>query len=790
MKEFFSKIWAWVLKNKVVSIVIASVVTAGLACAIILPITLHHDHEFGTELSSNETQHWLECDCGEKKDVENHEAKATYSHNDTHHWKDCVDCGYDLTIAQHAYDQEIAEEAYFKEESSTTVTFFKTCVCGKVGTDTFTVNKAVGTLTGLTIIDKPYDGLAIETPTYTTNSNGIATVEYKIKDADDSTYTTTAPTNAGEYTVKVSIAANRVYTAISETKDFTISKCEISGLSQSFTYNKSNKQTVALPTSIVPESGISLELTFEDANVGASVIGVKVLKDSQETNNYEVKNCTATIDKKEIHIPSLLTKEYDGDEWGGFEYTFTTADGIISGDTVTISFDAGAQNEVVNAGTYNDCPFTNTISTGMENYELVENKCNVEITQKFLRFEDVYVKNYDGTHIVRFDFDDSALDGVAADEGVYVKFEALEYDTPENFPLVNVGYYSQADCGPFKFYTSDNTETDNYTFDDNDFQGEWSGFKLWILDTNPLIIEVLDRFNIEEDDILTANIRQGSVKVGDSIILPGTPDKVYEVLKIEKFHKEQGQATVGEEVGIYIDGMAELTEVSRGDLLYTQGNIPELTTTFFANIYAKTQAEGGRSTPFFDDYKPNIIGLGVSQQATVNLIDVYGKEDTMVAPGDSALVKITLTNALPASLLENLEFTLREESAGSARTTATGVGVDYVESQNFQNSMVATDKFTTEAGTPMVVRLTNTRSETLDTLQFYVSNSSGGGNYLTDFTIKLYNSSFNPIEGTHDNTNGTFTKADTSKWSLAAEDTCYIVITTTSANVDVFAWLS
>ena len=539
MKEFFSKIWAWVLKNKVVSIVIASVITVGLACAIILPIALHHEHDFGTELSSSETQHWLECECGEKKDVENHEAKATYSHNDTHHWKDCVDCGYDLTIAQHTYDQEIEEEAYFKEESATSVTFFKTCVCGKVGTDTFTVNKAVGTLTSLTIVDKPYDGLAITAPTYTTNSSGTATVEYKVKGADDSTYTTTAPINAGEYTVKVSIPANRVYTAVSETKDFTISKCEISGLSQSFTYNKSNKHTVDIPTSIVPESGISLELTFEDANVGASVVGVKVLKDGQETNNYEVKNCTATIDKKEIHIPSLLTKVYDGDEWGGFEYTFTTADGILSGDAVTISFDAGEQNEVVNVGTYNDCFFSNTISTGMENYELVEKTCNVEITQKYLRFEDVYVKNYDGTHIVRFDFDDASKDGIAATEGVYVEFEALEYDTPENFPLVNVGYYSQADCGLFKFYTSDNTETDNYTFDDNDFQGEWSGFKLWILDINPLILEVDDRFYIEEDDdyILYANIRQGSVKVGDSIILPGTPDKVYEVLKIEKFHK-------------------------------------------------------------------------------------------------------------------------------------------------------------------------------------------------------------------------------------------------------------
>lgn len=772
----------------------------GIATAAMIPAIFtgcgHKKHDAKDEWKNDATHHWHECsskNCDKQLDKEEHKTTGAWLTNQTHHWKDCDDCGFDLDIAQHNFSEEVATETYFKGESANVVTFYKSCICGVKGTDTFTVDKTVGTLTNLTIIDKSYDGLAIAAPTYTTNSNGVATVEYKVKGAGDDTYTTIAPSNAGEYTVKVTIAGNRVYTAVSETKDFTISKCEISGLSQSFTYNKSNKQTVDLPTSIVPESGISLELTFEDANVGADVIGVKVLKSGEETNNYEVKNCTASIKKKEIHIPELLTKVYDGDKFGAFEYTFTTADGIISGDTVTFGFDAGEEDEVVNVGTYNDCTFTNVISTGMENYELVENKCNVEITQKYLRFEDVYVKNYDGTNIVRFDFDDTLKDGIAATEGVYVKIEALEYGTPENLQLVNVGYYAQADFSYSQFYTSDNTPTDNYAFDDNDFQGEWSGFKLWILDTNPLIIEVADRFYLAEDGdyILQSNIKQGSVKVGDSIILPGTPDKVYEVLKIEKLHKEQGQATVGEEVGIYIDGMAELSEVSRGDLLYTQDNIPELTTTFFANIYAKTQDEGGRSTPFFDNYKPNIRGLAASQATTINIIDVYGKEDTMVTPGDSALVKITLTNALPVSLLENLEFTLREESGTTSRTTATGVGIDYVESQNFQNSMVATDNFTTEAEIPMVIRLTNTRSEVLNTLQFYVSNESGGGNYLTDFTIKLYDSSFNLIEGTHDNTSGIFTKTDdTSRWSLAAKDTCYIVITTTSATVDVFAWLS
>ena len=634
-----------------------------------------HEHAFGTQLQHNDTHHYYVCECGEKKDE-----------------------------TAHVFDKEVADETFFKEETPSTVKFFKSCVCGVKGTETFDVAKQVGELTAFSIVDKTYDGLPITAPSYQTNSTGAVTVEYKEKLADDSAYTTTAPINVGEYTVRVSVAGNRVYSPVIETKDFTISKCEISGLSQSFTYNNETKHTVEIPNSVVPESGIALEVTFDSANVGANPVGVKVLKDGLETNNYEVKNCTATI------------------------------------------------------------------------------------TQKYLRFEDVYVKNYDGTNVVRFDFNDASKDGIAATEGVYVLIEALEYDTPENLPLVNAGYYEQADFGPSQFYTSDNLPTDNYAFDDNHFQGGWSGFKLWILDTNPLIIEVEDRFQIDTDYILSVKIKQGTVKVGDSIILPGSPDKVYEVLKLEKFHKEQGQATVGEEqLGIYIDGMAETTEVTRGDLLYTQGNIPKFATTFFASIYAKTQDEGGRSTPFFNNYAPNIIGLGASQQATITIIDVYGKDDTMVSPGDSALVKITLTNELPASLLENLEFTLED----GGRFVVTGVGVDYVESSNYENSMVATDNFDAVAGMPTVIRLTNTRNEALNVLQFYVSTGTGSGSYLTDFTIKLYDSSFNLIEGTHNNTTGVFTKtADSSTWSLGADETCYVVITITNATEDVFAWLS
>ena len=73
---------SWILN--VVSIVIASVFVVGLTCAIVLPITLSHKHDFGTALQSNAIHHWLECECGEKKDE-----------------------------TAHIYDKEVAETAYF-----------------------------------------------------------------------------------------------------------------------------------------------------------------------------------------------------------------------------------------------------------------------------------------------------------------------------------------------------------------------------------------------------------------------------------------------------------------------------------------------------------------------------------------------------------------------------------------------------------------------------------------------------------------------------------------------------
>lgn len=168
MKNFFKKVWAWVLKNKLWSAVIASVVVAGIVCAIVLPIALNR-----------------------------------HKHNFVH---------------------EVATEVYFVSEDDSSLTYHKSCECGKKGTETFKVNKAVATITNFVMDDLYYNPFAefFVPPSFDTNSDGTVTVEYKVKGADDSTYSVVQPTALGEYTVRVKIAGTKTFTSVVDTKDFAI----------------------------------------------------------------------------------------------------------------------------------------------------------------------------------------------------------------------------------------------------------------------------------------------------------------------------------------------------------------------------------------------------------------------------------------------------------------------------------------------------------------------------------------------------------------------------------------
>jgi hypothetical protein len=392
------------------------------------------------------------------------------------------------------------------------------------------------------------------------------------------------------------------------------------------------------------------------------------------------------------------------------------------------------------------------------------------------------VKDADGTYYVTFT-KEVTLSGNYT-ETVTVKLPLLDLD---EYYITNAGVYTQenAQFGPPEFYVNGGENLD-YDLEESFYEPE-SEFEVTVLSSDDLILQATDRFHIETDYIILVEVKQGTVKVGDNIVLPGTPDKVYKVLKIEKLHSQHEYATVGDEVGLYVDGMAELTEVTRLSFLYKVGNIPEMATEFLAELYLKTKEEGGRQTPVSSGYKPMLRGLGVPQEATITLISHYAKDDPpMWTPGETVLAKITLPTPVPAALLHGLEFTMAQEN----QVTVTGVVVDdIIGSAPSGNAMLKTDEFNTEALTPVVVKITNSKTEALDKLELFVSNGSGDGSYLTDFTIELYDEDFVLILGTHNNTEGTFTKNDSSTWSLAAGETCYVVVKTTNATNGVFVRL-
>jgi len=284
-----------------------SKIIMGLATAAMIPAILtgcgHKEHDAKDEWESDATHHWHECEgkkCEEKLDKAEHEATGTWLTSETHHWKDCDDCGYDTNYATHTYDKEVVSQSYLKSEATATAKaqYYKSCVCGKKGTETFESGKKVGEITNLAINNKTYDGQAIASPTYNKNTDGTATIEYKVKTASDTTYTTTAPSNAGEYTARVTIAESDNYSSVVATKDFTISKFVISGLEKEFTYNGEAVQSVELPGAMnLPDDNVKMEMTFASANAGASVASVKVLVNDIESENYVVEDCETSIAK-------------------------------------------------------------------------------------------------------------------------------------------------------------------------------------------------------------------------------------------------------------------------------------------------------------------------------------------------------------------------------------------------------------------------------------------------------------------------------------------------------------
>jgi len=177
------------------------------------------------------------------------------------------------------------------------------------------------------------------------------------------------------------------------------------------------------------------------------------------------------------------------------------------------------------------------------------------------------------------------------------------------------------------------------------------------------LMAIEDIFTIQgRGTVVTGKVDQGQVCVGDEVEIVGLKDtQKTTVTGVEMFRKEMDCGLAGDNCGVLIRGI-EKEAVQRGMVLCKPGSITPHT-EFEAEIYVLTKEEGGRHTPFFDNYRPQFYVRTTDVTGSVKL--QAGTE--MVMPGDN--VKINVELIAPVALDQGTKFAIRE----GGRTVGAGV---------------------------------------------------------------------------------------------------------------------
>ena len=185
----------------------------------------------------------------------------------------------------------------------------------------------------------------------------------------------------------------------------------------------------------------------------------------------------------------------------------------------------------------------------------------------------------------------------------------------------------------------------------------------------PFLMPVEDVFSITgRGTVGTGRIERGVVKVGDKVERVGlreTRDTV--VTGVEMFRKLLDSGEAGDNVGLLLRGI-EKEELERGMVLAAPGSVKPHT-KFKGEVYVLTKEEGGRHTPFFNNYRPQFYFR--TTDVTGSVVLPSGVE--MVMPGDSVTVEVTLVS--PIAMEKELRFAIRE----GGRTVGAGVVTDILE---------------------------------------------------------------------------------------------------------------
>ncbi len=179
----------------------------------------------------------------------------------------------------------------------------------------------------------------------------------------------------------------------------------------------------------------------------------------------------------------------------------------------------------------------------------------------------------------------------------------------------------------------------------------------------PFLMPIEDVFSIAgRGTVVTGRIERGVVKVGEEIEIVGIRDTQKTTCTgVEMFRKLLDQGEAGDNVGVLLRG-TKREDVARGQVLAKPGTITPHT-TFEAEVYILSKDEGGRHTPFFQNYRPQFYFRTTDVTGEIEL--PAGKE--MVMPGDNT--NLTIKMIAPVAMEEGLRFAIRE----GGRTVGAGV---------------------------------------------------------------------------------------------------------------------
>ncbi len=183
----------------------------------------------------------------------------------------------------------------------------------------------------------------------------------------------------------------------------------------------------------------------------------------------------------------------------------------------------------------------------------------------------------------------------------------------------------------------------------------------------PFLMPVEDVFTISgRGTVATGRVERGQLKLGEEVEIIGLTDERRKtvVTGIEMFHKLLDYAEAGDNIGTLLRGVAK-NEIERGQVLCKPGSIHPLT-KFVGQVYVLNKDEGGRHTPFFNNYRPQFYFRTTDVTGVITLPE--GTE--MCMPGDNVDMNVELIT--PIAIEKGLRFAIRE----GGRTVGSGVVIE------------------------------------------------------------------------------------------------------------------